>query len=543
MLAALGGCVSTDRGGGDPSMGGCMGCYGGGGMARSVPGVQGPWGQPVNMAAPYSSAHLGGEAAARAMLAQSVPLGMVQPYGPMGPGSPSGIMQAGGMAPADGSSGVVRAGGNVSPGGTLPNPIMPTGAISPVGVPFTPGGVPPTAGPCCQGPAGAVAAIGALPCPPPGPPPGTFPTRRTEVRFVGPPGMKIAWYAPAPGCPPGCGPAFSSSNQLEAPGRYNFVQGAVYRLKLSDIPQRPGLELYPTLEVVPSNPKTDPFLAHSAVPVSFTETDLDQVGAGNFVVKVIYLPDPHLQELADAGLGEVVSTQLEPGVDPIAEAHRRGCILLIIRLGNIDLEAPNTPPMDAPSAYQAPRPCAMGPGGMMPPNMAMGGMPPGMMPPGMMPPGMARASQMPPMGPLGPGGPMVGASGPLAGPPPGMFGPNAPMVMGPNGPVPAGPGAMMTGYPGAMQPMQPPARPTQAMPASNTQPQQPAAPTGPVTQLPDKLPVQQAGYQGSTAVAAAPPAGSASAQAASQDVTPSQPAAEKPKKDRRWIWFGLNSDK
>ncbi len=35
-------------------------------------------------------------------------------------------------------------------------------------------------------------------------------------------------------------------------------------------------------------------------------------------------------------------------MDPINEAQRRGSILLVIRMGNIDLEAPNTPAMEAP---------------------------------------------------------------------------------------------------------------------------------------------------------------------------------------------------
>jgi hypothetical protein len=39
---------------------------------------------------------------------------------------------------------------------------------------------------------------------------------------------------------------------------------------------------------------------------------------------------------------------LEPGADPIAEACKRGSILAVVRVGNIDLEAPNTPSMDAP---------------------------------------------------------------------------------------------------------------------------------------------------------------------------------------------------
>jgi hypothetical protein len=169
-----------------------------------------------------------------------------------------------------------------------------------------------------------------------------FGNGRTSIRFAGPAGMKVAWYTGQPGAG-GFGPTM-----VEAPGRYNFPQGAAYRLKLSDFPNRPGLELYPSLEVIPANIKTATFLAHSAVPVYITEEDLEQVLSGNFVIKVVYLPDPAYQDLAAAGPDEVVSSRLEPGVDPVAEAQRRGSVLLILRIGNIDLEAPNTPSMDSP---------------------------------------------------------------------------------------------------------------------------------------------------------------------------------------------------
>jgi hypothetical protein len=187
--------------------------------------------------------------------------------------------------------------------------------------------------------------------------PTRFPTQRTEVRFVRPAGMKISWYAPGPG-----GRGGFTTTQVTAPGRYNFPQAAIYRLRLSDIERRPGMTLYPTLEVVPSNKWTDPFLAHSAVPVEFTNEDFDQVALGNYLVKVIYLPNPQFQEVAAVGgLEEIVSSRLEPGTDPILEAQRRGCILLVIRLGNIDLELENTPAMDAPNPYAHP-PAMPGPG-------------------------------------------------------------------------------------------------------------------------------------------------------------------------------------
>jgi hypothetical protein len=171
----------------------------------------------------------------------------------------------------------------------------------------------------------------------------------SQVAFVGPEGMTVAWDVSAPG--------MFDSQPVVCPGRYNFPQGAIYRLKLSSIPGRPGAELYPTLEVGPMMPRTDAFLAHNAIPVQFTPEDFDQVLNGNFVTKVIYLPDPAYQELALAGVETLVSTRLDPGVDPIIEADRRGAILGIVRLGNKDLQVPGTESPEggvATASYQSP---------------------------------------------------------------------------------------------------------------------------------------------------------------------------------------------
>ena len=152
----------------------------------------------------------------------------------------------------------------------------------------------------------------------------------SQLAFVGPTGMQVAWDVSAPG--------MFDSQPLVCPARYNFPQGAIYRLKLTRVPARPGIELYPTIEVGPTMPRTDAYLAHNAIPVQFTEEDFDQVLTGNFVTKVIYLPDAEFQELAIAGVETLVSTRLDPGVDPIVEADRRGAIMAIVRLGNKDLQ-------------------------------------------------------------------------------------------------------------------------------------------------------------------------------------------------------------
>ena len=160
--------------------------------------------------------------------------------------------------------------------------------------------------------------------------------QNVQVLFDKPQLMNVSWDV--------SGVGRYDSVPLVVPGRQNFAQGGIFRLKIGNIEGRPGVELYPTLELGRSNRRTSAYLAHSAIPIQFTQEDFDQVAAANFVTKVIYVPDPEYQELALAGVDTLVSTRLDPGVDPITEADRRGSILAIVRLGNKDLEVPGTDP-------------------------------------------------------------------------------------------------------------------------------------------------------------------------------------------------------
>ena len=175
------------------------------------------------------------------------------------------------------------------------------------------------------GPGGGPAGGGGLPRP--------FASTSTQVSFRGPDGMSIGWEIPN---------GFAE-NQLVAPGRFNFMQGATYRLKVSSIPGREGLTLYPTLQVYPTHPNTDQYLSHNAVPIELLQEDLDQVESNNFVTKVIYRPDAQFQEDAIANVETLVSTRLDPGVDPVQEADKRGTIMAVIRVGNLDREMPGQP--------------------------------------------------------------------------------------------------------------------------------------------------------------------------------------------------------
>jgi len=189
-------------------------------------------------------------------------------------------------------------------------------------------------------------------------PPPFVPT--TQINFLGVESLVIKFDAQVPG-------EFDSA-PLVCPATHDFGQGCIYRLKLSNVPGHPGKELFPTLEIAPTAARTQAFLAHSSVPVEFTDNDFDQVFSGNFVTKVVYLPNPEFQGIAMSGVGTLVNTQLQPGVDPLVEASKRGAILAVIRMGNKDLTTRQQPQQWAGAQW------AVGPPQMPPPNMTGGGM-------------------------------------------------------------------------------------------------------------------------------------------------------------------------
>ena len=157
------------------------------------------------------------------------------------------------------------------------------------------------------------------------------PAATVQVMFLRPEGMEIRQFDMGTG-------TFQETPAF-VPALHDYPQSQIYRLKLSSVPGRDGAQdLYPTLEIGPTTPRTEAYLAHNAIPIQFTGEDFDQVYSGNFVTKVIYLPDPEFQELAMAGIETLVSTRLDPGEDPIVEADRRGSIMAVLRMGNKNIE-------------------------------------------------------------------------------------------------------------------------------------------------------------------------------------------------------------
>ncbi len=80
------------------------------------------------------------------------------------------------------------------------------------------------------------------------------------------------------------------------------------------------------------------YFAHCALPLRLTANDVETIRDGDLFTKkksithVFFIPNPEFTELSLAGVDTLVSTRLDPGVDPIAEAKRQGEIVAVLHL-------------------------------------------------------------------------------------------------------------------------------------------------------------------------------------------------------------------
>ncbi|MBY0460082.1 MAG: hypothetical protein K2V38_22425 [Gemmataceae bacterium] len=162
---------------------------------------------------------------------------------------------------------------------------------------------------------------------------------RTAVKFAGPAGMRVSWQLPD---------RSFHDRDLTAPASFNFVQAEVYRLRLSGLLKYPETKFYPTMEVPAPGDRAASYLAHNAVQVAFTEAELAIAAEGRLVVKVLYLPNQNDLTGQTVAPEEVSSVKLGANADPVATANGRGTVLAVIRLGNVDLENPDSPVLTAP---------------------------------------------------------------------------------------------------------------------------------------------------------------------------------------------------
>ena len=143
------------------------------------------------------------------------------------------------------------------------------------------------------------------------------------VRIVGPPGSQLEIAARG---------GFMLTNASKV--TVGMQIGPVYRLKVTNIPESPGKELYPSIEVLNRLYPPEGLENDFPIQVVLGKDDLKQALAGNLVTKVIYLENPETalphrhredqQPFIDVGGGE----------DPLRAAEKMGRPMAILRIGS-----------------------------------------------------------------------------------------------------------------------------------------------------------------------------------------------------------------
>ncbi|MFO0951739.1 MAG: hypothetical protein U0835_11440 [Isosphaeraceae bacterium] len=154
-----------------------------------------------------------------------------------------------------------------------------------------------------------------------------FPADVQVVRFQGPEGVVVEVLSPAPeAVPPGDGQGLLT---------VGMKVGTTYRLRVTNIPERPGAEIFPVIEVV-GHLHRPPGVDAAKYPmrVVFGLEDLyDVVDRGRLVTLAVYLEDPDQALPLAYKKDEIPITTLGPSEDPLRVAAALGRVVSIVRMG------------------------------------------------------------------------------------------------------------------------------------------------------------------------------------------------------------------
>jgi hypothetical protein len=119
--------------------------------------------------------------------------------------------------------------------------------------------------------------------------------------------------------------------------------GPVYRLQVTNIPNNPGLELFPTVEVIDRLYPPPGLALRFPIPVELTQDELEMAARGMFVTRVIYVEDPSLAlPVRQTKNGEQPWMEARRGEDPLVVADSLGRPVAILRIGGRVPAAPGT---------------------------------------------------------------------------------------------------------------------------------------------------------------------------------------------------------
>lgn len=138
---------------------------------------------------------------------------------------------------------------------------------------------------------------------------------------------------------------------VDAPGQAKLPVGYVYRMKISDLSGHPGVELYPTVEVLDRlHPPADQ-VDQYPIPIELTEEEIAAVLADRMVTKVVYLERQDLPRPAHRR-AKVSLNEVAPQINLLESANTMGRPVAILRIGGRTLTPAEQSELPAPVPLQ-----------------------------------------------------------------------------------------------------------------------------------------------------------------------------------------------
>ena len=120
---------------------------------------------------------------------------------------------------------------------------------------------------------------------------------------------------------------------LPAPAQVGMQVGHAYRIKISNLPNHPGVELYPTIELLGRLHPPVELKEKYPVPVEITAEEIETAINDQMVTKVIYLEQPQLAKPTRQVNGKMHVESLGTQVNLLEAADMRGRPIAILRMG------------------------------------------------------------------------------------------------------------------------------------------------------------------------------------------------------------------
>ncbi|MEZ6064269.1 MAG: hypothetical protein R3B90_00845 [Planctomycetaceae bacterium] len=118
----------------------------------------------------------------------------------------------------------------------------------------------------------------------------------------------------------------------QAPAQASMLVGGVYRFRVTGLPEYPGLEIYPTVEVLDRLHPTGQEQAFP-IPVTITPEEIEAVIREQMVTKVIYLERPQLASALEVDRTGLVTYDVPASSNLIDTADQLGRPMAILRIG------------------------------------------------------------------------------------------------------------------------------------------------------------------------------------------------------------------